>query len=543
MNLQTRTRFLVIALLISLQTVTLISILGTTSRQTEALLRSHAEEVMGHVAEVVVDNTRRFLEPAERAVQLSQALIADGLIEPHNDLDLETYFLDQLQANASLAGMYLGRLDGSFVFVKRENSGFRTKFIRLDEAGRSVEIIFRDAHLNELNRFLDPDDTYDPRVRPWFQAAEASKAFVWTEPYLFSTAQRPGTTAALKASSSGGENIGVLGVDIEITGLSAFLDDIPIGKNGAALIQNAQGVVVAYPNISRMLAQRGGNILLNIEDIASPAVQALSAASGLSPVPFKEFSAADKPHYAFVKPFTIGEMTWNVSVQAPAEDFTGTLKTRYRRSLWETLAIFTIITVLAIPLGLGVTVPFVSLHRRATTDALTGLYNRSEFLSKARALVQKTKGTKGDIAVVMLDLDGFKPINDRYGHAVGDEVLKSVAERLRHAVRDGDVVGRFGGDEFALALRGISVHNAQEAAERVRMSIIREPVKSSAGRHSVGATAGVTTVRAGLSLSLLLAEADEALLRGKASKKGRTYLATSATTSQRPSDLLASHFG
>lgn len=521
MALSSRIRFWIIVLLVSLQAITLALVLASTIRKAEALLRSHAHEVLLHVAEVVTDKTERFLEPAEKTAKLSQSLMADGLLRSTNDSALEAYFIKQLQINVHLSAIYLGRLDGSFVFAKREADGFRTKLIRNSGVERTVEVIFRDANLSVLNRYFDPNDTFDPRDRPWFQTAHLSDDLIWTEPYIFATAQRPGNTAALKARLKDGTVAGVIGVDIEITGLSAFLDGIPISKHGSAFIQDEQGVMVAYPGIPRILAERGRS-MLHIRDVEDPAVQALRLQKGAIPkLTFTEFDVRDKTHYALIKPFSVGNMTWYMTVHAPDEDFTGHLETRYRQSLWEIFAISTLLVILAIPFSHGVTRPFETLHRRATTDALTGLLNRSEFLQQADILMRSGK----TIIVAMLDLDGFKPINDSYGHAIGDEVLETIARRLKAVVRDGDVVGRFGGDEFALILQNIPVAQAEEAVERVR-SAVAKPIKSSAASHLIGATAGVViTSNTQIPFSELLAQADGALVKGKMNKKGTTYVA------------------
>ncbi|MBU2670774.1 GGDEF domain-containing protein [Actinoplanes bogorensis] len=99
-----------------------------------------------------------------------------------------------------------------------------------------------------------------------------------------------------------------------------------------------------------------------------------------------------------------------------------------------------------------------ALHRLATRDTLTGLPNRAACLAALDAGLNS-----GDLAVLFCDLDGFKPVNDRLGHAAGDELLVSVAARLRTCVRDGDLVSRFGGDEFVLLCRGADAVSAVTA--------------------------------------------------------------------------------
>lgn len=95
---------------------------------------------------------------------------------------------------------------------------------------------------------------------------------------------------------------------------------------------------------------------------------------------------------------------------------------------------------------------YEELKERATTDALTGLANRRCFLDRLESEIARSRRACGSVSVVLLDLDGFKGINDRFGHARGDEILSGVGQRLRHLLRHSDVAARFGGDEFTLML-------------------------------------------------------------------------------------------
>lgn len=95
---------------------------------------------------------------------------------------------------------------------------------------------------------------------------------------------------------------------------------------------------------------------------------------------------------------------------------------------------------------------YEELKELATTDALTGLANRRSFLDRLESEIARSRRACSSVSVVLLDLDGFKGINDRYGHAQGDETLRAVGERLRRVLRHSDLAARFGGDEFTLML-------------------------------------------------------------------------------------------
>ena len=125
---------------------------------------------------------------------------------------------------------------------------------------------------------------------------------------------------------------------------------------------------------------------------------------------------------------------------------------------------------------------------RARRDPLTGLPNRASFDAHLDRIVGGSAGST--FAVLFVDLDHFKPVNDTHGHAVGDEVLRVMAGRLSAAVRQGDVVCRLGGDEFAVILADVTEARARSTAERI-VQLAREPLAVAGAVIRVGATVGI----------------------------------------------------
>jgi diguanylate cyclase (GGDEF)-like protein len=154
-------------------------------------------------------------------------------------------------------------------------------------------------------------------------------------------------------------------------------------------------------------------------------------------------------------------------------------------------------------------------------DALTGLWNRMRFDEQLGVALAGLRETPGLVTLLSLDLDGFKAVNDRFGHHVGDELLKAVADRLRGCVRDPDGVGRLGGDEFAIVLPSTkSAADAIALADRV-IDVISMPF--AIGDHNVGVGCSVGIALASTpdtDLNLLFQNADAALYSAKASGRG-----------------------
>ena len=154
-----------------------------------------------------------------------------------------------------------------------------------------------------------------------------------------------------------------------------------------------------------------------------------------------------------------------------------------------------------------------SLAYQASHDPVTGLANRFQLLE----VLQYHLSGQSFPNVLMVDLDGFKEVNDVHGHAAGDQVLATIADRLRNSVRTEDLVARYGGDEFVLVIRPNV--DARAFAERL-VDLIAEPIPWAGKQLSVGASIGVAEAGPGDSVSGLLHRADEAMYEVKADRKG-----------------------
>ena len=160
------------------------------------------------------------------------------------------------------------------------------------------------------------------------------------------------------------------------------------------------------------------------------------------------------------------------------------------------------------------------LEDMATRDPLTRLSNRRHFWAQAEKRAAQGAGV-GPMALLLVDVDHFKNINDTYGHAVGDEVLVGVAERLHECCRDHDVVARWGGEEFLLLLTRTDLAGSLVVAERIRASIAGQPLAASQPELRVTVSLGATQAGEGEALSEGIARADAALYRSKQSGRDR----------------------
>ncbi|SIS72713.1 GGDEF domain-containing protein [Paracoccus saliphilus] len=183
---------------------------------------------------------------------------------------------------------------------------------------------------------------------------------------------------------------------------------------------------------------------------------------------------------------------------------------------------------------------------RSYTDPLTGLQNRRGLEQALELAIDATRGKEearsgGGFAVAQVDLDHFKEVNDLYGHAAGDEVLRHVARVLENATRDGDVAARIGGDEFVMVLRGATNHKSLRKLGQRIISEIKLPVECGHNRCQVSASIGIaiSTSYDHPTAEQLLADSDSALYSSKRDGRGRVSILT-APQNQLTSSLPAS---
>ena len=162
----------------------------------------------------------------------------------------------------------------------------------------------------------------------------------------------------------------------------------------------------------------------------------------------------------------------------------------------------------------------------AAHDSLTGLLNRRAFLGEAEKAIARAAESGRPISLALGDLDNFKQINDRFGHPIGDQVLKVFAERLRQALRSDDLVCRWGGEEFICLLPNVDQDQAVHLLERIQEALSAESITTAAGELEIQLTFGVAAI--GIDLDQSILAADRAMYRGKQTGRNRIVAATPA---------------
>ncbi|MGZ8201649.1 MAG: diguanylate cyclase [Burkholderiales bacterium] len=182
-------------------------------------------------------------------------------------------------------------------------------------------------------------------------------------------------------------------------------------------------------------------------------------------------------------------------------------------------------------------------YKLATTDPLTGVYNRRTFQELAEPQLSRCRRARAPVALLILDLDHFKRVNDTHGHLVGDEVLKAFASVVRDCLRKEDLLARYGGEEFVVLLPGSSPRAAMALGERIRELVATTPLDAIGEALNITVSVGVTS-EAGedaASLETMLGRADEALYAAKAQGRNRVVALDSALRGPAPLPQKALH--
>lgn len=161
----------------------------------------------------------------------------------------------------------------------------------------------------------------------------------------------------------------------------------------------------------------------------------------------------------------------------------------------------------------------------AHTDPLTGVLNRSTLRSVFQKEVSLTKRHHSDLSLIMLDLDFFKTVNDRYGHCAGDTALKDVTQCIEKTLRESDYIFRLGGEEFAILLNDTDLKGAELIAERLRTAIESLSILHDDTQFQLTASMGITQYKENDSLGVIMSRSDNALYKAKDSGRNKVVCA------------------
>ncbi|TAN45795.1 MAG: GGDEF domain-containing protein [Nitrospirae bacterium] len=197
-----------------------------------------------------------------------------------------------------------------------------------------------------------------------------------------------------------------------------------------------------------------------------------------------------------------------------------------RRVFWMNLTVSTAATMLILLITLFAVNRFqMRLERMATTDHLTGLYNRQGLEVLFDQMLKEVDRSGVALSAILMDIDHFKSINDRYGHLVGDRVIQDMAKRIHESLRKSDVLARWGGEEYLVLLKDCELVQALEISEKIRKGFLENPLQIAGMSGPITVSLGVARLQPGEVKDKLLARADQALYRAKEKGRNRSEVA------------------
>lgn len=381
---------------------------------------------------------------------------------------------------------------------------------------------------------------FEPRQRPWYLAGHVAKTHTWTSIYIDFRTEELVVTRARRVLGGGGEVEGVVATDVSLRGLNAFMRQLQLTPNGLAFIVEPDGNLVAASHASSLAVGPGGE-RMRLKALDSGHGDLRTVYAALQPMlgrlqanqPAQVLRVAGRQTMdAAVARFTDDAgLDWFIGVAVPRSDFTPGVTENVER----TVALALVAALLVVGTGLLIlgwvardlrrlsaaaarvgdgelqaevvihradeigelARSFATMQRKLLTDRLTGLVNRESLFQRLNKRIEGARRA-GDktFAVLFIDLNGFKAINDRFGHDVGDRVLVLVAARLKQRMRETDVVARYAGDEFVVLLEGIENRAAAESVRRKAGQALREPLagEDMAGLHDLPPLGGAVGV-------------------------------------------------
>ena len=368
--------FVLALCLAGLQFLAILIVVMSSYFTSERAMLEHARGLLSDVATNTIAHSKGFLTPARGAAELTTRLAEIQIIASDDAKVLEVLLFEQLKMAPQFAGVFYGDAMGNFVYVmKSEGPGpFRTKVITRDGEDRKTDLIWRDTNFDIVEVRDDPEDSYDPRLRPWYENAKVTEGVIWTDPYIFFTAKTPGITVASPVLDDAGNVTGVIGVDIEIAAISDFLAGLKVGEAGRALILNRNGDVIAHPDPSLIMAEDSDGLLkfLSIDEIKDPIAQTAFGTlieSGTINVDTEisaSFTHAGRDYVSTLMPIGSDTLPWTVAVYAPKDDFIGGIKSNRATNIAIAVAVAALTALIGLMIAQRIHSPVRALARRAT---------------------------------------------------------------------------------------------------------------------------------------------------------------------------------
>ncbi len=303
-----------------------------------------------------------------------------------------------------------------------------------------------------------------------------------------------------------GKLLGVTGVGLKMDIVSTFLKKADKKYGRLVYLVDRKGIIQAHPYLASV-QDKDIHHQPGLGELADSILQ------DTKPPTSYEYETDGKQMMVSVR--YMPDLDWFLVVEQDVNSVLSAARLNFARTIGVGLAVSIVVIIISL---LTVNHFQLRLERLARTDELTGLANRREFEAGYERAVARYKRQKSPFALVLLDIDSFKQINDKLGHLTGDSVIVEVAGTVRSSTRASDLPARWGGDEFVILLEG-GLQEAHTAAERIRETLRTRKLPAELQGHQVTVSCGIAQYEEDDSLDTTISRADKALYVAKT--KGR----------------------
>ncbi|MGF1540851.1 MAG: diguanylate cyclase [Pleurocapsa sp.] len=560
----------------------------------EALALRLSREVASHTQKHV----NNYLNTPSIFLNINRIFAESGHLNVNSQRELQDAFWLQTQISPQVDTLYYADQTGDSIEIERKGSPKIA--IRNSSTAPEREVYTLDRHGQKIQR-IDSKE-YDPRTRPWYQAATKEKKLVWSPIYLFTDPPVLGITPAIPLiDRQTGTLQGVMAIDLTLDDISKFLSTLKISNSGRAFIIEKSGEIVATStNNPLVVTTKTGNKRLHSADSKDSLIRA--TAQFLETKFHHNFQNIQTQqqlifkfnhHRHFVQITNLDSypgLDWLMVTVIPESDFieyirsntyttmllsflaliaaaclgaianrwitqsvtrfsqvaeaisSGEIHTIEEQPKIKELAMFTrSFNFMALQLKTSaknledveskwqkrveertksLQEANQELNRLAHIDSLTQIYNRYHFDVALQQIWQQAIREKQELAIILCDVDNFKPYNDTYGHLAGDRCLQQVAKAIDCAVSRGqDVAARYGGEEFVVILPNTKIVGAVRVAKRIKNAVnnLKIPHTTSTIKDCVTVSCGVSCLLPAHELTPqhLVQSADRALYQAK----------------------------
>lgn len=326
--------------------LSILAIALYTDRANRAGVLSLSDDLLAQLQGRITSEVSSYIGPAQRAVLIARDIAGLGLAV--NSEAMEGIAGSVLRRVPQIDQLSFADEDGNFLLVRRGAAdSIDLKLIRNSPPPREVSLIRRDANGREISHQLDPNDTFDPRARPWYIGALHTEGVFWTSVYIFFTEKAPGVTASIRVQ--GPDNrVHVVGADIMLSQLAGFLSSLHVGRTGQAVIIARDGTLIGLADPKRMLGVENGQMVaLRIDQLNDPTLTAAWDRFRVEGYGARTLTTGARRYITVVNPLSVASNDWLLMVVVPEADFLGFLGANTRTALALSLPIVALVAALA----------------------------------------------------------------------------------------------------------------------------------------------------------------------------------------------------